>query len=121
MTKIKILVIECDEGIRKLICEFLEGAGYEVVLAHSGDAGLFALRADSEIKAAIVNSYLPDMSGYEFARAVKREFPAVKLLLFTGASQEEVEDKAFEAGFSVALYKPWIGYLAQSLRELLPE
>lgn len=116
---VTILVIEGDQSVRELICEVLEGAGYEVVLAITGDAGLYGLRGEPEIEMVILNSYLPDMSGLEFARSVKLEFPGVKLLLSTGAS-EEVGTKALAEGFDAVLYKPiGIKYLVSRVKDLL--
>ena len=116
----EILVIEGYEDVRELISAILEKAGYHVVLASNGEGGLYVLRAEPDIRAVILNSFLSDMSGYEFATAVKLEFTGIKLVLFTGASAEEAEQRAFDAGFNAVLYKPTgVNYIAETIRDLL--
>jgi two-component system, cell cycle sensor histidine kinase and response regulator CckA len=80
-----ILIVEDEEAIRKLIVRLLESHGFHAI--HTGEAGqaLSLLQsATNEIDLAIVDMVMPGTSGLDFAAALERECPAVKILYISG-------------------------------------
>ena len=85
----------------------LELAGHEVRVAHSGETALSlaqAFRPDT----ALLDIGMPDLSGYEVARQLRRE-PwgiGIRLIALTGWGQPDDVRRALEAGFEHHLTKP---------------
>jgi CheY-like chemotaxis protein len=82
-------------------------AGHEVHTAHDGHAALAAAR-EHRPDIAILDIGMPDLSGYEVARAIRREAwgGEVYLLAVTGWGQSEDRERARLAGFNEHLTKP---------------
>lgn len=80
-----ILVVEDDALIREIVCEVLEGAGYEVVSATGGYDGLLKL---SGIHPALVllDMRMPDLDGDAFADTMKVSHAHVPIVAMTAAS-----------------------------------
>lgn len=89
----KILVIDDDNGVRRLIVECLELLDYVIVEANGGAAGL-SLLASERPDLMIVDYAMPDMSGVEVFRKARALAPHLPILLATGyadmAAVEEV-------------------------------
>ena len=84
-TKKRILSVEDDEQVRAMIGELLEQSGYEVTLASTADDGL--RRATSARFSLIILEYiLPDGSGLELCRAIRRFDPHTPILFFASTA-----------------------------------
>ena len=64
----KILVIDDDEQMRVLLRQVMEWAGYEVVEAESGEEALEKLKAQKDIRVALLDVMLPGIDGFEVCR-----------------------------------------------------
>jgi two-component system OmpR family response regulator len=80
---VRVLLVEDDEDNRELMTEVLEGAGFRVLSASSGNEGLRAL-SEHSVDVVITDVGMPGMGGLEVARAAKRIAPTVPVLLVTG-------------------------------------
>lgn len=69
----KILILDDEEGLLELCTDILEGAGHEVITAEDGEKGLTAL-VSHDPKIVLVDSNMPLMDGYEFAKTVREDF-----------------------------------------------
>jgi len=79
-----ILLVEDEAVLRELAAENLADAGYSVVEAGDGAAGLEALQSDIRIDVLLSDIKLPGMNGYELAEAGKALRPDLKVILMTG-------------------------------------
>lgn len=104
----KVLVIDDDRMIRRIIEKSLSSLGYEVVTADSGEEGLNQIKAiDPDV--VITDKVMPGIDGFEVTRRLRRqpEFTHIPILVLTG--DQELKDKleAFEAGADDYLSKPF--------------
>ncbi|WP_363346443.1 response regulator [Methylocystis echinoides] len=103
----RILVIDDDHDVADSLVMLLETFGVDVRVAYGGEAGLNAL---SQFKPELVflDLGMPKMDGYETARRL-RDMPegrTVKLVALTGWGQDQISDRARDAGFDFQLTKP---------------
>jgi CheY-like chemotaxis protein len=103
----RVLVADDNKDAADSLAMWLELAGHEVRVAHSGRAALSlaqAFRPD----ASLLDIGMPDMSGYEVAAELRREPWGRRILLIalTGWGQDDDRRRAREAGFDRHLTKP---------------
>jgi signal transduction histidine kinase/CheY-like chemotaxis protein len=103
----RVVVVEDNPDIRETFHMLLTMWGHEVFLAEDGPSGLdCVLRTKPDV--ALIDVGLPEMNGYDVARAIRREIPATKtrLVAVTGYGQSPDRELAFKAGFDMHLLKP---------------
>lgn len=102
-----LLLIEDIDDVRRMMSQLLELEGYQVSeTAHARDGVRMA--ADLQPRVGIIDIGLPDMNGYDVARALRAN-PLTRhmgLIALTGYGQDEDRRKALGAGFDVHLVKP---------------
>ena len=108
----KILVIEDDRAIHKALKHLFESEGYSVEVASDGAAGLAATRA-SVPALVILDLKLPRMPGREVCREIKKEAPALPVIILSAADDEVDKVLLLELGADDYVTKPF------SPRELL--
>lgn len=103
----KILLIDDNDDARVMVRELLCNAGFDIVEAGTGRAGIDAL-ADPSICAAVIDIGLPDLTGYEVAMRIRHDQATrhVHLIALTGYGQDADRAKALAAGFDVFMTKP---------------
>jgi two-component system, OmpR family, response regulator len=101
----RVLLIEDDEDNRELMAEVLEGAGYQVLTAASGTAGLRAL-AEHSVDVVVTDVGMPGMGGLEVARAAKEIAPGVPVVVVTGYTEREDIASARGREVDAVLVKP---------------
>lgn len=79
-----ILLVEDEDLLRDLVTENLLDAGYHVIGASNGTAGLDALRSEQRIDVLLSDIKLPDIDGYQVAEAGNALRPGLKVILMTG-------------------------------------
>ena len=104
----RVLVVDDDEGMLKLIDVALSTRGYEIIKAKDGTEGLNIIRAE-EPDIVILDKMLPGMDGFEVARRIRREpdFGHIPILMITAATELNVKLDAFNAGADDCLVKPF--------------
>jgi PAS domain S-box-containing protein len=115
----RILVIEDNDDGREMLGRVLRIAGHEVVEAATGSEAI-EIAARRSPTVVLVDIGLPDLDGYEVARALRRRLgSAVRLVALTGYGQPRDRARSHEAGFDVHLLKPVDpAELAEVLRRL---
>jgi len=107
LSTLRILVVDDNEDAAESMGLLLEALGARVDVVHSGQA---ALEVFAERKAAVVllDVGMPEMDGYELARALRARFPEDRptIIALTGHGQPEDRRKAREAGVDHHLVKP---------------
>jgi CheY-like chemotaxis protein len=102
-----VLVIEDNRDAADALCDLLELEGHEVNLAYDGLQGLARARA-SRSDVVLCDIGLPEMDGFEVARAIRADPALTRLTLvaLTGYAQPEDVAQAKQAGFDMHLAKP---------------
>ena len=107
-----LLVIEDDHAIRRGVCDALRFAGYEVLEAAEGSAGMAqALRAKFDL--LLLDLVLPNYSGFEILEALKQQRPGTPVIILSARGEEADRVKGLKLGADDYVVKPF------SLRELL--
>lgn len=102
----RVVLIEDNPDIRRLLEVKLRSLGHEVTTAEDGERGL-ALLLETRPEFAIVDIGLPGLDGYDVARRFREVVPnGTRLVALTGYGQAEDRRKAEEAGFDHHLTKP---------------
>lgn len=106
MDKLKVLVVDDEERMRKLISDFLKIKGYETVEAGDGEEAIDIFFADKEIALIILDVMMPKMDGWEVLKTV-REHSKVPVIMLTARTEETDELKGFEYGADEYISKPF--------------
>lgn len=117
----RVLVVDDDPGMLKLVERALSARGYQVVTANDGSQGLNRIKAE-EPDIVVLDKMMPGIDGFEVARRIRREpgFSHIPILILTGASQLGDKLEAFNAGADDFLTKPFeVDELAARLAALL--
>lgn len=104
--KIKILAVDDEPDLRKLLCIHLRGRGYEVLEAASGVEAVELAKGNRDIDLVIMDIMMPGKSGVE-ACADIRSFSAVPVLFLTAKSQLSDKAEAYGSGGDDYLSKPF--------------
>ncbi|MGH7264953.1 MAG: response regulator [Candidatus Rokuibacteriota bacterium] len=102
----RILVIDDDIEIRRILEEALVAAGHEVVLAGDGAAGLRAY-TDARPHVVIVDLVMPQKSGLELVVELRRADPRVKIIAISGSANLEFLAGGRDVGVERTLEKPF--------------
>ena len=102
----RILIVDDEAEIRKILTILLENAGYEVVSASDGLSAVITLKEDSEIDLCIMDVMMPRMNGVQ-ACAEIRKFSSIPILFLTARSLEEDKEAAYSGGGDDYLIKPF--------------
>jgi len=85
-----VLVVEESELVRELIREVLEGMGYRVVVAESGEEGLRLWgESDLALDLLVTDQVLPDLDGAALAQRVRATQPNARVLFISGCAPED--------------------------------
>lgn len=106
MDKIKILVIDDESRMRKLVKDFLEREGFEVLEAGDGMEAMEIFYEDKDIALLILDVMMPKMDGWQVCREV-RQTSNVPIIMLTARSEERDELQGFELGVDEYISKPF--------------
>ena len=101
----KVLVIDDEEGIRKVLTITLADAGYEVLAASDGEMGLRVCRADAP-QIVVTDIRMPGMDGLEVLRRIKQEHPDREVIVITAFGEMEMAVRALQLDASDFITKP---------------
>lgn len=106
MGKFKILVVDDESRMRRLIRDFLKAEGYEVLEAADGVKALDLYYEDRTIALLILDVMMPKMDGWQVCREI-RQTSTVPILMLTARSEERDELRGFELGVDEYVTKPF--------------
>lgn|GEM_PF-4493707 len=116
---LKILAIDDQEIIRDLLVNMFGSAGHEVTTAERGEEGIAKFKIQ-RFDLVVTDLSMPDLSGWEVAREVKKLRPDMPVVLITGWGQNLDEEKLKESGVDRVVTKPFrIEQLMKTVEELL--
>jgi len=102
-SKGRILVVDDDPGVRRVLTSILKYSGYTAHEAESAEEGLSLL--DSDIYLIITDMRMPGKNGIDMTREVRSRYPSLPVVMITGFGASR-EKEAREAGVNDFLLKP---------------
>ena len=106
MDTAKILVVDDDPKMRKIVKDFLVNKGYVVIEAANGEEAVDIFLNQKDIALIILDVMMPVMDGWEVCKIV-REYSKVPVIMLTARSEEKDELKGFELGVDEYITKPF--------------
>ena len=106
MERIKILVVDDESRMRKLIKDFLEREGYHILEAGDGLAALDIFYEQKDIGLVILDVMMPKLDGWGVCQEIRR-VSQVPIMMLTARSEERDELKGFELGIDEYVTKPF--------------
>lgn len=106
MGTIKILVVDDESRMRKLVRDFLVRAGYEVLEAGNGEEALDLFYATKDISLIILDVMMPKINGWDVCREIRAN-SKVPIIMLTAKADESDELIGFELGVDEYISKPF--------------
>lgn len=106
MNKLKILVVDDESRMRKLVRDFLEKQNFDVLEAGDGSEALDIFFEHQDIALIILDVMMPKMDGWQVCREV-RGYSKVPIIMLTARSDERDELQGFELGVDEYISKPF--------------
>ena len=103
---IKILVVDDESRMRKLVKDFLAREGYTVLEAGDGMEAMDVFYEEKDIALVILDVMMPKMDGWQVCREM-RESSKVPIIMLTARSEERDELQGFELGVDEYISKPF--------------
>jgi two-component system alkaline phosphatase synthesis response regulator PhoP len=104
----RILVIDDDREIARLLKSYLEQSGYSVLTAHNGQVGLQLMRAESPLL-VILDLMLPDKDGYDITRQARADskLQSIPIIMLTARVEDTDKIIGLELGADDYITKPF--------------
>lgn len=106
MERTKILVVDDESRMRKLVKDFLQKNNYEVVEAGDGSEALDIFFAQNDIALIILDVMMPKMDGWQVCREI-RNYSKVPIIMLTAKGDEKDELQGFDLGVDEYISKPF--------------
>jgi DNA-binding response OmpR family regulator len=106
MEKLKILVVDDESRMRKLVKDFLVRADFTVLEAGDGEEALDVFFANNDIACVILDVMMPKLDGWQVCREI-REYSKVPIIMLTAKGGESDELTGFELGVDEYISKPF--------------
>lgn len=106
MSKKKILIADDETRITALISDFLTAAGYETVVAASGEEALQAFEIHKDLSAAVLDIMMPEPDGWQVCREMRKSSD-IPIIMLTARSEEFDQLMGFESGADDYVTKPF--------------
>ena len=106
MEQIKILVVDDESRMRKLVRDFLEREGYEVLEAGNGMEAMDIFYENKDLSLLILDVMMAKMDGWEVCREIRKE-SKVPIIMLTARGEERDELNGFELGVDEYISKPF--------------
>lgn len=106
MEGLKILVVDDESRMRKLVKDFLVKEGFAVLEASNGEEAVDVFMSTKNIALIILDVMMPKLDGYGVAQEI-RKISTVPIIMLTAKSDEKDEIKGFELGIDEYITKPF--------------
>ena len=123
MSKKKILVVDDEVGLTKVVEIRLRAAGYDVVLAHDGQEGFETAKTENP-DLMILDLMLPKMDGFKVCGLLKSDarYKKIPIIIYTARVQDSDQQLGKEVGADAYITKPFDPQvLLGKVKELLAE
>jgi two-component system response regulator ResD len=106
MDRLKILVVDDESRMRKLVKDFLTKQNFEVIEAENGEQAVDIFFSVKDIALIILDVMMPKMDGWQVCREI-RQYSKVPIIMLTAKSDEKDELLGFELGVDEYISKPF--------------
>ncbi len=106
MERLKILVVDDERRMRKLVRDFLVKQDFDVLEAGDGEEALDVFYEEKNIALIILDVMMPKINGWEVCREI-RETSKVPIIMLTAKGEENDELMGFELGVDEYISKPF--------------
>ncbi|MDR7813517.1 response regulator transcription factor [Lacrimispora sp.] len=106
MEQLKILVVDDEARMRKLVKDFLSVKGFSVVEASNGEEAVDIFFEQKDIVLIILDVMMPKMDGWETCKTI-RKYSQVPIIMLTARSEERDELQGFDLGVDEYISKPF--------------
>ena len=106
MDRLKILVVDDESRMRKLVRDFLVKSNFEVLEAEDGSQAVDIFFADKDVALIILDVMMPKMDGWEVCREI-RAYSKVPIIMLTAKADERDELQGFDLGVDEYIAKPF--------------
>ncbi|CUX18107.1 Transcriptional regulatory protein SrrA [Clostridium sp. C105KSO15] len=106
MEQLKILVVDDEARMRKLVKDFLSVKGFSVVEASNGEEAVDVFFEQKDIVLIILDVMMPKMDGWETCKTI-RKYSQVPIIMLTARSEERDELQGFDLGVDEYISKPF--------------
>lgn len=106
METLKILVVDDEPRMRKLVKDFLTVKGFQVVEAGNGEEAIDIFFEQKDIALILLDVMMPKMDGWEVLKTI-RKYSQVPILMLTARGEEQDELQGFKLGVDEYISKPF--------------
>lgn len=106
MEQFKILVVDDESRMRKLVGDYLTRSGFLVTEAEDGERAVEKFFEDKTIDLIILDVMMPKMDGFEAAKII-RQYSKVPIIMLTARGEESDELNGFDIGVDEYIAKPF--------------
>lgn len=106
MDKLKVMIVDDESRMRKLVRDFLEKQNYQVIEASDGEEAVDKFFADKEIALILLDVMMPKMDGWQVVREI-RQYSRVPIIMLTARGDERDELLGFNLGVDEYISKPF--------------
>lgn len=106
MDKLKILVVDDESRMRKLVKDFLSKKNFEVLEAEDGEQAVDIFFEEKEIALILLDVMMPKMDGWQVCREI-RQYSKVPIIMLTAKAEENDELLGFKLGVDEYISKPF--------------
>ena len=106
MERLKILVVDDESRMRKLVKDFLTKKGFTVIEAGDGEEAVDKFFEVKDIALIILDVMMPKMDGWQVCREI-RQYSKVPIIMLTAKSDEKDELQGFDLGVDEYITKPF--------------
>ena len=106
MDDVKILVVDDESRMRKLVKDFLSTKGFIVLEAEDGEEALKIFDSNKDIKLILLDVMMPKLDGFETLEVI-RQYSKVPVMMLTARSEERDELKGYKLGVEDYITKPF--------------
>lgn len=103
---VKILVVDDEPRIRRLICDFLKKEGYQTIEAENGKIALNIFHSNPDISLVILDVMMPELDGWSVCRDIRKN-AQIPIIMLTARSEEADELFGFDIGADEYITKPF--------------
>ena len=106
MDALKILIVDDEARMRKLVKDFLANKGFKVIEAADGEEAVDIFFAQKDIALILLDVMMPKMDGWEVLKTI-RKYSQVPVVMLTARSEERDELQGFSLGVDEYISKPF--------------
>lgn len=106
MEILKVLVVDDEARMRKLVKDFLTVKGFQVIEAENGEEAVDIFFEQKDIALILLDVMMPKMDGWEVCKTI-RQYSQVPIIMLTARSEERDELQGFQLGVDEYISKPF--------------